>query len=297
MPTKIATVSVCNQVGLDKSIEYSAIAGQACIDGSSIDASEIGVLLNVGIYRDQNIHEPALASLIQGRIGLNSNLRAAQSEAWGRGTLSFDVMNGVCGFFNAVQLASSFIETRSTRAVLVVASDVHPSCKVHEDFPFTHLGAAALLTRSDDGSGFHDVVVASSEDEYVGSRSFTDVGTSDRARDEITFEVEDDFAERLGDFALAAAAAYIQERRIDVRALKHVIVSTPPYDIRPALTKLLGVTSTQLVDTSSRFGVPFTSLPIIGYQIASELGLEPGDELLFLSAGAGLTFAAGMYRA
>lgn len=297
MPTKIATVSVCNQVGLDKSIEYSAIAGQACIDQSSIDGSEIGVLLNIGIYRDQNIHEPALASLIQGRIGLNSNLRPAQAANWGRGTLSFDVMNGVCGFFNAVQLASSFIETRSTRAVLVVASDVHPSCKVHDDFPFTHLGAAALLTRSEDGSGFHDIVCKTSEDEYVGARSFTDVGASIRARDELTFEVEDDFADRLGGFALAAAAEYIRQHDIDVRALKHVVVSTPPCDIRPALTQLLGISSAQLIDTSARFGVPFTSVPIVGYQIAAELGLEPGDELLFLSAGAGLTFAAGMYRA
>ncbi|HEY6560563.1 MAG TPA: hypothetical protein VI072_24940 [Polyangiaceae bacterium] len=297
MPTKIATVSVCNQVGLDKSIEYSAIAGQACIDQSQIDASEIGVLLNIGIYRDQNIHEPALASLIQGRIGLNANLRPANSDAWGRGTLSFDLMNGACGFWNAVQLAASFIETRSTRAVLVVASDVHPSCKLQDDFPFTHLGAAALLTRSDDASGFHDVVCRTSEDEYVGARSFTDVGASDRARDEITFDVEPDFEERLGDFALAAAAQYIEEHGIDVRALKHVIVSTPPYDIRPALTRLLGITSAQLIDTSSRFGTPFTSVPIVGYQIAAELGLAPGDELLFLGAGAGLTFAGGMYRA
>ncbi|HMJ16149.1 MAG TPA: hypothetical protein VK524_32265 [Polyangiaceae bacterium] len=296
MPTKIATVSVCNQVGLDKSIEYSAIAGQACIDLSQIDAAEIGVLLNIGIYRDQNIHEPALASLIQGRIGLNSNLRPAHAEAWGRGTLSFDLLNGVCGFFNAVQLAASFIETRSTRAVLVVASDVHPSCKVQDDFPYTHLGAAALLTRSEDGSGFHDVVCSSSEDDYVGSRSFTDVGKSDRARDELTFEVDEDFSERLAEFALTASAAYIAEHRIDVKTLKGVIVSAPPCDLRPGLTKLLGIASSQIIDTSTRFGQSFTSVPIVGYQIAVEHGLKPGDELLFLSAGAGLTFAGGLYR-
>lgn len=294
MPTKIAAASVCNQVGLNRSIEYSAHAGRACIDESSIDDSQIGLLLNIGIYRDQNIHEPAVASLIQGRMALNGKPRPSASGERMPSTLSIDLSNGVCGFFNAIQLADSFLTTKATQAALVVASDVHPSGEAHERFPYDHLGAAVLLTASHDNSGFHDIVHKSSDDDYLGSRSFTDVMQPTGARGSLEVEQDEEFCERLNDFMVGSAAEYLASRSIDVRSLKHVIVATPPHDMSTRLTKHLGLSADQIIDVM-RYGRGFSSLPILGYCTAEERGLTPGDRLLFVGAGAGLTFACGLY--
>lgn len=298
MPTKIASASVCNQAGLDSSIEYSARAGRACIADSSLDEADIGLLINIGVYRDWNIHEPALASLIQGRIGLNNNPLDARGRATGagNGTFSFDLMNGACGFFNALQVIEGFFATNTTAAALIVSSDVHPSCEVQPDFPYDHLGAAMLLTRSENGAGFSHVSYVSSNGEYVGSRTVIDIPNSGaRARTTLYSEVDENFCDRLVTFAGQAATEYVERERIQVDQLKYVIAAHSPCDLRPALSQALNLRAQQLIDVATPFGDPFSSFPILGYYIAAAQGLSRGDQLLFVSAGAGLTFGCGLY--
>jgi 3-oxoacyl-[acyl-carrier-protein] synthase III len=252
--------------------------------------------LNIGVYRESNIHEPALAALIQRQLGLNTGKLWARGQEPQKTTLSFDLLNGACGFFNAIQLATSFIETSATGAVLVVASDVHPSGKPQPDFPYAHLGAAMLLTPSDDGTGFHELEHHTSEGDYIGSRAFADITQPGGARGHLDFEIDAAYSERLNEFAVSALSRYLERRNLDVDALKYAILATPERSLSRKLLQLLDLNPKQVIDFRPRYGNAFSSAPILGYHTAQEHGLMSGDQLLFLSAGAGLTFACGLYR-
>ena len=44
-------------------------AAKKCLEKAGHEPGEVGLLINVGIYRDKNLGEPALASMIQEDIG------------------------------------------------------------------------------------------------------------------------------------------------------------------------------------------------------------------------------------
>jgi len=294
--TKIIATAVCNEPDLDESVEFSARAGRTALDESALDEADIGLLINIGVYRDSNIQEPALAALIQGRIGLNGDPLSKKGPAFsGAGTFSFDLLNGACGLFNAVQVAHSFMETGPTRAALVVSSNVHPSRRRHEGFPFAHLGAAMLLTDSATSSGFHSISLQVSQGEYLGSRTVADLGAGANGRSQLDFEVDADYGERLGIFAARGVAKYIMQEKIDVKRIKYALVDLSGSDGAGALTRELALSTDQCIDVNARYGASFTSFPILGYHMACAQGVASGDQLLFVSAGAGLTLACGLY--
>ncbi len=299
MPAKISRASVCTRPDLG-SIAYSAEAGRECLESSSLGPADVGLLLNIGVYRDANLHEPALAALIQGKMGLNNNpLTGKGREAQlGAHTFAFDLINGACGFFNAVQVAESFITAGTTDAVLIVASDVHPSTRPRDDFPYAHLGAAMLLTWSENGGGFEHVVHKTTKDDYVGSTSFLDLAEGGaNGRETITLACDAEYAQRLRAFAAASLLEYVDQRAIEVGRIRYVVAPRHPCDLHATIVEVLGIREDRLIDVDSRFGHTFTSFPILGYRLAEEAGLAEGDGILFMGAGAGLTFGCGLYVA
>jgi 3-oxoacyl-[acyl-carrier-protein] synthase III len=299
MPAKISRASVCNLPDLG-SVAYSAHAGKECVETSALEASDVGLLLNIGVYRDKNLHEPALASLIQGQMGLNNSPVTGKGRdgQLGAHTFAFDLINGSCGFFNAIQVAESFIATGTTTAALIVASDVHPSNRPNMDFPYAHLGAAMLLTSSRSGSGFRNVVHKTSKDDYVGRLSYVDLDEAGAGgRDVLTMEVDDAYATRLKEFAAASLREYLEQEDIDVDRIKYVVAPRHPSDMHPTIVEVLGIAEERLIDVDTRFGHTFTSLPIVGYHLAEEAGLSEGESVLFVGVGAGLTFGCGLYVA
>jgi 3-oxoacyl-[acyl-carrier-protein] synthase-3 len=74
MGAVIESVGVAGARGLRRasSVELAARAARRAIEAAGCEASEIGLLVSVGVYRDQNICEPAIAPFVQRRIGLNA---------------------------------------------------------------------------------------------------------------------------------------------------------------------------------------------------------------------------------
>src|SRR5512137_727990 len=68
------------------SIKLAVDAALGCLKEVDMPASDVDLLINTGIYRDDNIGEPAIAALIQQGIRANPGVR----EDGGPGTFSFD---------------------------------------------------------------------------------------------------------------------------------------------------------------------------------------------------------------
>ncbi len=127
-------------------------AARACLGHSGRDASDIDMLINAGVYREDNIGEPALAALIQEDIGAN----LGQPPIGGHGTFSFDLMNGTCGVLSAIRVEAGFLRSGVIRVGAIVTSDVDPDLAGPAAAPFRPVGGAMLLDWDDSLAGFTD---------------------------------------------------------------------------------------------------------------------------------------------
>jgi len=114
-------------------------AARHCFALAGHEPGDIDMLINVGMYREDSLGEPALAALIQQDIGVRPGLRPAGQAAPGQsgqrrqsgqaGTFSFDLLNGACGALTAIQIESGLLKSGVIRLGAVVSSDVQPDVK------------------------------------------------------------------------------------------------------------------------------------------------------------------------
>ena len=115
-------------------------AGKECLESAGVLPTDVDLLINVGLYRDRILGEPALASLVQEDIGINPE----DPHPGGHGSFSFDVANGACGALTALQLADRFLQAGTIQKALIVSSDADPGHRLASSFPFRPAGGAVL---------------------------------------------------------------------------------------------------------------------------------------------------------
>src|SRR5215469_15262038 len=109
MGTRIAAASALISSGGRKvsARRLADDAARACLAEAGRHSDDIDMLINTGIYSEDHLGEPALAALIQEDIGANP----VEPPGGGRGTFSFDLLNGSCGVLTAVQLESGLLQS------------------------------------------------------------------------------------------------------------------------------------------------------------------------------------------
>ncbi|TQK50221.1 3-oxoacyl-[acyl-carrier-protein] synthase-3 [Streptomyces sp. SLBN-118] len=305
MATVITSTALSPADDTGSAIEYAASAGRACLDQAGLSAADIDVLINVGVYRDSNLSEPSVAALIQKRIGINLDYLHDPDR---RPAFSFDLMNGACGVLNAVQAASALLATGSARRVLVVSADTHPSMDPSKagtvEFPYASTGAALLLERTADGSGFGRVHHRSAPGDHGVNGYLPLYEAGSAGRNTIVVDREGGVLERMLDLAVDSAhgclaAEYGADTDGTAAVLDRtlLITSQPSSDFPAQLAKRLGMASDAAVTVEGVQGDPHTSALTYGFRQAQDAGRLAGfDRILFLAVGAGLSSAACLYR-
>jgi len=100
-------------------LRSGASALKGCLEQLQPGMKDLGLLINTGVYRDRHIHEPAIASLIQGKLMKSFGAELA-------GTFSFDLHSGGGGVVMAFSILNGFVESGKTDFGAVVAGDVEP---------------------------------------------------------------------------------------------------------------------------------------------------------------------------
>lgn len=271
-------------------------AADKCIADAHIDKNQIDLIIDISIYRKENVIEPAMAHLIQKDIGINTIYKG------GKQTFSFDLMNGANGFLSAVLMIDSFFKNNTIQKALIVSGDMHPSGKKTDDFPFAHVGAAALLENSGEkDKGFGRVMLYTSNKGHNGLKSYADLSNcSGKGRETITIEVDNDYHKKLEDFTVKSLESFykdhIKPEKIDKQALK-LIISQPAKDFANNIAGRIGLNEENVVNTFDKYGDTHTSALTAGYFEAINSGsIKEGDIVLFVGAGSGLTVSAALYR-
>lgn len=114
------------------SLRLAVAAGRQAVSRAGLRPADVDLLINAGLYHDENLGEPALAPLIQQDMGVNPD----DPQPGRSGTFSFDVANGSCGVLSALQVADGFLRAGTAHAVLIVASDADPGHGMAPRFPF-----------------------------------------------------------------------------------------------------------------------------------------------------------------
>lgn len=279
----------------ETSVRLAAQAANECLSQAGVPPRGVGVLINVGVYREDNTAEPALAAMVQKDVGISLDYLAEPAAGF-----SFDLMNGACGVLNAVQVAQTLLNTGSTERVLITAADTHPAGRAADDpgYPYADLGAALLLERSGDG-GFGRVRTYGARGP-VGTAGLVDmarVGTEGRRR--IAVERDDDWEERLLDLTVRSVVDHVRAEGTSLdRTL--LICNRPTAGFPRLLAQRLtpapaAVMAPEASDTTD--GEPHTAAPLLGYLRALAEGVSDGcDRLLFVTAGAGLSVACAHYE-
>ncbi|HEY2511871.1 MAG TPA: hypothetical protein VGI39_13475 [Polyangiaceae bacterium] len=272
------------------SIAHAGIASKGAVKAAGLSPSDVGVLINVGVYRDANMSEPAMAALIQKEAGINTDYKHGANTS-----MSFDLMNGSTGALNAVQVASALLVTGTTRRVLVVSSDAHPANRVVSGFPFATMGAAMVLgITSDPARGFGPIRVAALKDGPPGVEGYVPWMTG--GHEVISVDVHPKFAAHALPVATELARDYVQAEKLDL-AKTFLVSSHPTPGFAKELAQNLGLDPSAVGTADGLEGDPGSSAPTWGYHQAIARGMDPRFEaVLFVAVGSGISAACGVYR-
>lgn len=277
----------------NSAIELARLAAEACLQRWSHPRSEIGLLIHAGVYREDFLCEPALASMIAGALDLNANI-ASQSDPK---TFVFDVLNGALGFLTACHLGVQAIRAGKQKHVLVVASEIENNAAAFPDqlLGLTETGSAVLLEESPDRAarGFGHFVFKSFSDRLDAFTSFT---VPDQGSTRLDFERDP----RLEEYYLDGITDVVTEL-LEIEGLSHeqIHLVFPP-QISPSfaarLSDRLGIARDRIVDIAETGKDYYTSSLAHGLQHAFDHGLvHPSDVGLLIGAGSGIQVGAATY--
>ena len=297
MGAVIKGVAIC-QKHPESAIDNAVGAGLDCLQESGCEPGQIDLLINVGIYREDNIMEPSIASLIQQKMEVNPD---PARQGIQRRTFSFDLANGACGFLNAVSVAAAALARGQIRNALILSADLHPSRITTPEFPFTNVGGAVLLQHdADPARGFGTVHVGSSNDGsyqgYLTHGAMKDFGNRGRAF--ALFSGQADYPERFCEFAVESAVRCLNREQTRPGELDALITTQVAAGLPSLVAEGVGVQGDCCVpDLNADWGDPHTSVPAIClHQLWWEQQLVPGKKLLFAAVSAGISSACAVYR-
>jgi len=277
-------------------LKLADAAARSCLERAHRTAEEVQLLINAGVYADKSISEPAIASLIQEDIGANPE----QQIGAGQGTFSFDVRNGACGLLTGIQLVDGMLASGTVQLGMVVASDIDPEPGVSEGFGFPAVGGAVLLSADGSRPGFTGFQFATFPEfaelfhSYVDWHQDARGGLDGHGRNVLSVEIADSYTVRALDCAESTARELTGAQALDPGGVDLLIATGSVPGFGDALAKRLGVSGDRVASPADGLAGAHTAAPAVALQ---SVRLAEARTALFVSAGAGITVVAALYRA
>ncbi len=270
------------------SLQHAVEAGDRCLAASRYKPSDVRVLVNAGVHRDEHVCEPAIACYVQNALGINVDFH-------GRRTLAFDLLNGGVGMFNAAHLLTAQMLAGEIQVGMVVASEVNSDRRPDPESTFVPSGAALLLDLSPrNGAGFGTFVFETREE---NADLYTSVVCLKEPRGRLLLRRRAE----LEDAYLAGAAAAVSEALSRDGLGPADIDLVVPAQVSPSflarLPGAIGFPADKVADFTATLPDTLTTSVFLALDLARAAGtLAPGKRALLLACGSGVTVAAVTYR-
>lgn len=279
-------------------LDLAQRAAEAAVREAAVPSTDVQLMIYSGIYRDEYLCEPAVATMLADRMRLHPKAALGEHPKF----FAFDVLNGSVGFLQSCYLATQRIQAglADTAVVATAEVEIQPSSPVG----LQPSGGAFVLSVGRP---------AGEETAKVGFGEFlftNDLNGFDR-REVMTNRVSDDgkfqmemltrSAADLPQFyadAVALALPELLER--DGLTWNDVAWVLPPH-VGPTFAELLTERVPQLRDKliplEGYAGDLFTAAaPFAWQELQRRGGLQPGRVGIFIGVGAGVQVALATYR-
>ena len=276
-------------------------AARTCLARAGKEASDIDMLINAGVYREDSMGEPALATLIQEDIGAN----LGHPGSIGHGTFSFDAANGITGVLNAIHLQAGLLRSGVIKSGLIVTSDTHPGHEESVSTLFRPIGGALLLGWDDSILGFTDFhfeTFPEYEDLLVSGlvwRPRRGVGGpgAPAGQSQMIIDERPGYQARCVDCAEEATRRFLGRLGMRIDEIDLLVPAPAAPDILDPLRIRLGIPGDRIAFTSEDLVDAYSTGPIAALQAAIKSGrLAEARNTLLLAVGAGITVALALYR-
>jgi 3-oxoacyl-[acyl-carrier-protein] synthase III len=141
----------CN--GARDAVSMLATAAELCLRRSRYACRDIELIINAGVYRNDFLCEPAVASIVAGRLLTDDD----RGTSPGPQTLAFDLTSGSLGVLEACWAASNMIASSNFRTAMVMAAEVelNGNSSPEQRLGIEETASAMILEASTaDGPGF-----------------------------------------------------------------------------------------------------------------------------------------------
>ncbi|GAB2706783.1 hypothetical protein [Nocardia thraciensis] len=281
MSTAIVSAAVCTDADTGSYFELATRAGRACMERAGVSPDRIGVVINAGVFRDSNISEPAVAALLQQRLGIGLEYHTGRIPAF-----SFDLLHGATGVIHALTVAHCFLAPGELEYALIVAGDTHPSTeRAVEDFPYA-AGGAAVLLRSSGAGGFGQLHATQTTGaaEPTAWVNLAAAGTSGRSALSVRTGAGEPLAYAIEAVRECLAAEGLDRGDFGTGSVV-LLAPAPTPGFREQLAYRLGVPSMSVAGVDPAIGDPYTAAPVHAYLSAADAGLlDSARAVLFLAA-------------
>lgn len=285
----------------DSIIKMGAKAARRCLRSAKIRSGELEMIVFSGVYRENHIGEPSIASLIQGKIGAN-NLFSMNSNSLPeiKSTFSFDLNSGGCGFLSAVEIINGFVGNGMINHALVVAGDAVPFRDLSRNYNFIPAAVAVILTNSLENKGFTHLRTyhyPEYENDLISVSRLEYYEQAGSERNILTINKSDSYLNHCHESTLSSVSGFLREVNLNMSDIDLVVCSQGPTGIIEQLKK------------EDQFGLKLIELPqnhgrewhTAGIGFALNSAMEDGKfhkskNILFVAIGSGITNVIGLYK-
>jgi len=271
----------------------AAATAEACLREAHVkDDDRVGLLVYAGVYRDENVVEPAQAPYAQRAIGTYAGVGSGRVDA----AFSFDVDHLLAG----VEIADGMLRSQGMGHAMVVAVDGASSGEAN-DSRVDPAAGAILLSKGAEGEGFtaYRSDVFSEHRELRQGMLVWSEGDGNGHRPGHTMVVAQTpgYLEACVTSALKAIHAFLEDVPLSLREGCLVVPSQFPRGFARALQQRLELPEQSVVNVSSADQSILTAGPIVAVEQAMRDGRwASADNVLFVTVSPGIVVETALYR-
>ncbi|NLG86544.1 MAG: ketoacyl-ACP synthase III [Firmicutes bacterium] len=267
-------------------------AAQAALKRANINAEELDLIIVATVTPDMAF--PATACLLQHRLG-------AQNAS------AFDLEAGCSGFLYGLTIGCQFVQNGTYNHVLIVGVDILSRITNWQDrntcVLFGDGAAAVILGPCESGQGILSTYLGS--DGSGGSHLYLPAGGSRRPLDQLALEQGLQYIHMNGPevfkFAVRimgeAAAEVLKRADLKLEDVTYLIPHQANQRIIDAAARRLHLPTERVLVNLDRYGnMSSASIPVALAEAADDGRFQPGDVLVLVGFGAGLTWGAAVLK-
>jgi 3-oxoacyl-[acyl-carrier-protein] synthase III len=291
---RIESIGTISQVdnGIKDSLDLLYQAANRCIKRSSYQGNDIELLIHSGIYRSDNILEPAFASLLAGKLNMNASLSDKDKK-----TLAFDVFNGSIGFLQSCYIAQQMIAAGTSNTAMIVATELENNA---DNFPDKLLGiqeaaSAIIFEKSkEENRGFSRFLFQydmKSLDAYIVNCSTQEAIPYFQIKKDP--EIEEVYLQNI----CQLVGEILKQEGISLQEIDWVLPPQISSSFIASLSNKLGIIASKFIDAVGEGPDLFSSSIPFGMEYLNERGLvNPGEKGLIIAVGSGIQVGCAIYH-